>query len=57
VQLNDEATFATRAAKWRAAAEANGGVHPDVRQVSQRVLRRMRATALPALSGGGMIDD
>jgi dihydroxy-acid dehydratase len=43
-----------RAAAWRAAAEANGGVHPDVTPVTDRVLARMRATALPALLGGGM---
>jgi dihydroxy-acid dehydratase len=55
-QLNDDATFEKRAATWRAAAEANGGVHPDARPISQRVLRRMRATALPALRGGGMTD-
>ena len=41
-------------AAWRAAAEANGGVHPDVAPVTDRVLARMRATALPALLGGGM---
>ena len=30
------------------------GVHPDVEPVTDRVLARMRATALPALLGGGM---
>ena len=30
------------------------GVHPDVAPVTDRVLARMRATALPALLGGGM---
>ena len=55
-QLNDEAIFAKRAATWRATAEANGGVHPDAHPVTHRVLRRMRATALPALRGGGMTD-
>ena len=43
-----------RAEAWRAAAEANGGMHPDVTPVKDRVLTRMRATALPALQGGGM---
>ena len=56
VQLNDAATFDERTAKWQAAATTNGGVHPDARPISHRVLRRMRATALPALRGGGMID-
>ena len=53
-QLADPAEFERRAAAWQAAAEANGGVHPDVTPVTDRVLARMRATALPALLGGGM---
>ena len=40
---------------WQAAADANGGVHPDVAPVSSRVLRRMRTSARPALRGAGMI--
>jgi dihydroxy-acid dehydratase len=52
-QLADAASE-RRAAAWRSAAEANGGVHPDVTPVKDRVLARMRATALPALLGGGM---
>jgi dihydroxy-acid dehydratase len=55
-QLNDDATYAKRAATWQMATDANGGVHPVARPVSHRVLRRMRATALPALRGGGMTD-
>jgi dihydroxy-acid dehydratase len=54
VELNDVATSEHRVAAWRAAAEANGGLHPDVTPVTDRVLARMRATALPALLGGGM---
>ena len=53
-QLADPAVAERRAAAWRSAAEANGGVHPDVTPVKDRVLARMRATALPALLGGGM---
>jgi dihydroxy-acid dehydratase len=53
-QLDDPQTFEQRSAAWRAAAESNAGVHPDAVPVTQRVLRRMRATALPALLGGGM---
>jgi dihydroxy-acid dehydratase len=56
LQLSDDATFEKRAEKWQMTAEANGGVHPDARSISHRVLRRMRATALPALRGGGMTD-
>jgi len=54
VQFDDADEWERRMAAWRAAAEANGGVHPDVTPVTDRVLGRMRATALPALLGGGM---
>jgi dihydroxy-acid dehydratase len=53
-ELEDPARYEERATAWRAAAEHNGGVHPDVTPVTDRVLARMRATALPALLGGGM---
>ena len=54
VQFEDADLLERRVAAWRAAAEGNGGVHPDVAPVTDRVLARMRATALPALLGGGM---
>jgi dihydroxy-acid dehydratase len=54
VQFDEPHLFEGRAAAWRAAAEDNGGVHPDAVPVTDRVLARMRATALPALLGGGM---
>jgi dihydroxy-acid dehydratase len=54
VQLGDAEVVEGRAAAWQAAAAGNGGVHPDVAPVRDRVLARMRATALPALLGGGM---
>jgi len=54
VPFGDPGVLERRAAAWRAAAEGNGGVHPDVEPVTDRVLARMRATALPALLGGGM---
>ena len=53
-QLAEPAEFERRAAAWQKEAEANGGLHPDVPPVKDRVLARMRATALPALLGGGM---
>jgi dihydroxy-acid dehydratase len=53
-QLQEPGVVETRTAAWKAAAGANGGVHPDAVAVSDRVLARMRATALPALLGGGM---
>jgi dihydroxy-acid dehydratase len=52
--LDDADTRTRRAAAWRAATDAHDGVHPDVTPVTHRVLTRMRATALPALRGGGM---
>jgi dihydroxy-acid dehydratase len=53
-QLDDPDVVARREAAWQEAAAGNGGVHPDVAPVTDRVLARMRATALPALLGGGM---
>jgi len=53
-QLDDTETLERRSAAWQAAAAANGGVHPDAVPVTHRVLSRMRATARPALLGGGM---
>jgi dihydroxy-acid dehydratase len=53
-ELADSATTARRSAAWSADADANSGVHPLARVVTHRVLGRMRATALPALKGGGM---
>jgi dihydroxy-acid dehydratase len=53
-ELGDATTRAARAAAWSQAVSGNGGVHPGVRPVGSRVLRRMRSTARPALLGGGM---
>jgi dihydroxy-acid dehydratase len=53
-QLDDAAVLEERTAAWHWAADGNGGVHPDATPVTDRVLARMRATALPALLGGGM---
>jgi dihydroxy-acid dehydratase len=54
LQFDDAGVLERRAAAWQAAAGGNGGIHPDVAPVTDRVLARMRATALPALLGGGM---
>jgi dihydroxy-acid dehydratase len=53
-ELRDAAVLAERTAAWQAAVDGNGGVHPDAIPVTTRVLRRMRATAAPALRGAGM---
>jgi len=54
LELADDAVAGARREKWRAEVAANGGIHPAATPVSHRVLKRMRATALPALLGGGM---
>ena len=53
-ELADDALRARRAAAWQAAADRHGGVHPDVKPVTDRLLRRMRFAARPALQGAGM---
>jgi len=56
VELGDPDVLAQRRAAWDAEVAAHGGQHPDATPVTHRVLRRMRATALSALQGGGMTD-
>jgi dihydroxy-acid dehydratase len=53
-ELDDAAVYATRANAWQEAASRNGGVHPKVHPIANRLLKRMRANARPALQGGGM---
>jgi dihydroxy-acid dehydratase len=53
-QLNNPEEFALRTATWESRVSANAGLHPDAVSVTHRMLKRMRATALPALLGGGM---
>jgi dihydroxy-acid dehydratase len=55
-QLEDAATAAARRARWDAEAERNGGTHPLVRPADTRLLRRMRAWALPPILGAGLSD-
>ena len=54
VELRDDAVYTERLAAWHATLDAHDGSHPDAPEVTHRVLRRMRRTALPALRGGGM---
>ena len=54
VYVTDSDTLARRSRAWQADADGNGGVHPRAREVSHRVLKRMRSTARPALRGAGM---
>jgi dihydroxy-acid dehydratase len=55
-QLSDPATAAARRARWEAEAARNGGAHPLIRPAGTRLLRRMRAWALPPLQGAGLSD-
>ena len=54
VELDDSTTMEARASAWRTATDGNDGLHPLATPVESRVLQRMRATAQPALRGGGM---
>jgi dihydroxy-acid dehydratase len=53
-ELADAAVRAKRATAWQDAAQRNGGTHPDVKPVTNRLLRRMRSSARPAIEGAGM---
>ena len=53
-ELDDAAVYAKRSNAWQEAAKRNGGVHPKVHPIANRLLKRMRASARPALQGGGM---
>jgi len=53
-ELADPATYKKREKAWKEAVKKNGGVHPSVAPVTNRLLKRMRATARPALGGAGM---
>jgi dihydroxy-acid dehydratase len=53
-ELEDAAVHARRARAWQDAAGRNHGVHPGVRPVTDRLLKRMRFAARPALQGAGM---
>ena len=53
-ELGDAAVRKRRASAWEEAAKRNGGLHPDAKRVSNRLLNRMRDTARTAVQGAGM---
>jgi len=53
-ELADKTTFAKRQQAWKETVAKNGGVHPAVKPITNRLLKRMRASARPALDGAGM---
>jgi dihydroxy-acid dehydratase len=55
-ELDDPAAEAERRARWQAETDGNEGIHPKVRPITARLLRRMRGSALAPLQGGGMSD-
>ena len=56
-ELSNSETYQQRARDWADAVHANGGSHLDAPPVDTRVLKRIRATATPALRGGGVSND
>ena len=53
-ELQDIETKTKRFNQWQQAVKENGGAHPHAPKVENRLLKRMRATARPALQGAGM---
>jgi dihydroxy-acid dehydratase len=54
VELDNAETKMKRTNQWQQSAKDNNGLHPHAAKVENRLLKRMRATARPALQGGGM---
>lgn len=55
-ELSDPQTNKFRNKIWQDAFAKNGGIHPFVAPVTNRLLRRMRAAAQPAINGAGVND-
>lgn len=55
LQLNDPVMHKARQKAWNEAVESNGGTHPLVKSINNRLLKRMRLTAKQALDGAGML--
>jgi len=55
-KLDDAKILKKRKDAWEKAAKDNGGIHPEVQKIDNRLLKRMRATACPALQGAGMVE-
>jgi len=52
-ELESSAESGARRSAWHRATQTNGGLHPEAQPVTNRLLKRMRATARPALQGAG----
>lgn len=55
VQLHDATLLNARIKSWKQAVEQNGGTHPHVKTINNRLLKRMRLTAKQAIEGAGML--
>ena len=53
-ELKDKKVLLARLKAWQEVAKENDSVHPLIQSVNNRLLKRMRETAKPALKGGGM---
>lgn len=53
-ELEEKQVLLQRMKNWQKTTEENEGVHPLVKPIENRLLKRMRATAKSALKGGGM---
>ncbi|MCA9325402.1 dihydroxy-acid dehydratase [Candidatus Saccharibacteria bacterium] len=53
-ELANPAVFTERSDRWEFERSANDGIHPNVRYVGNRLLRRMRGYAATALEGAGI---
>jgi dihydroxy-acid dehydratase len=55
-ELSDPGVLEQRKQAWQEQANRNGGIHPHVKPVANRLLSRMRMTARSALQGAGLAD-
>src|SRR5262249_49032352 len=53
-ELEAPAELERRTRAWQEQANQNGGTHPGVKVVGNRLLQRMRGSARSALQGAGM---
>ncbi len=53
-ELSDDELATKRLSEWKELTKENAGIHPAVKKVTNRLLKRMRATALSAIEGAGM---
>lgn len=56
-ELADEKEYVRREKAWKTQVDPKTGLHKHVEPVTNRLLKRMRAQARPALLGGGMQND